>query len=242
MARPEERADLFDVMYSCRAMRRLKPDPVPEDVLVKLVDAAIQGPSSRDLQGWKFVIVRERGTLRAIQTIWRKGLAFYRATIGSTGARPDEDPAAWERSMRAGQYMVDHLPEAPAVIFACMRQDPTVSAAMRSPSTWLAAVSHLGVLGTARLLLGGVRAGAQATDASLFPAVQNLLLAARALGLGAVLTTPHLFTPGEFERLLNLPADVTLGAVIPVGYPKGKFGSVSRPPARDVLSWDTYRR
>jgi nitroreductase len=68
--------------------------------------------------------------------------------------------------------------------------------------------------------------------------VQNLLLAARALGLGAVLTTPHLLTPGLFERVLRLPKGTRIAAAIPVGWPKGTFGPVSRPAARDVISWD----
>jgi hypothetical protein len=55
-----------------------------------------------------------------------------------------------------------------------------------------------------------------------------------------VLTTPHLFTPGAYEEILGIPSNVTLTAVIPVGYPKGKFGPVSRPPARTLISWDRY--
>jgi nitroreductase len=70
--------------------------------------------------------------------------------------------------------------------------------------------------------------------------VQNILLAARALGLGAVLTTPHLFVPGEFEKILGIPSEFTLYAVIPVGYPKGNFGPVSRPEPAGVVHWDRF--
>ena len=72
------------------------------------------------------------------------------------------------------------------------------------------------------------------------PAVQNLLLAARGLGLGAVLTTPPWFSPGAYERILGLPKNVTLTAVIPVGYPKGKFGPVRRPDPASLVRWDRY--
>jgi hypothetical protein len=65
-------------------------------------------------------------------------------------------------------------------------------------------------------------------------------LAARALGLGAVLTTPQAFLPGVYEDIVGIPSDVTLCAVIPIGWPMGKFGPVKRPPAREVMSWDTY--
>jgi nitroreductase len=70
--------------------------------------------------------------------------------------------------------------------------------------------------------------------------VQNLLLAARALGLGAVLTTQQFFLPGEFEKVLGLPSTVTLAAIIPIGWPTGKFGPTTRPDARSVVSWDRY--
>jgi nitroreductase len=79
-----------------------------------------------------------------------------------------------------------------------------------------------------------------ADGATAYPAVQNLLLAARALGLGAVLTTQHFLAPGEFERVLGLPATVTLAAIVPVGWPSGKFGPVARPAPETVVSWDRY--
>ena len=121
---------------------------------------------------------------------------------------------------------------------ACAREDATMTAILKSADTWRAAVRHFGVAGTLRFVAGGLTAGAQGVGASIYPAVQNLLLAARALGLGAVLTTPHLLTPGVFERILRLPKGVTIAAAVPVGWPKGQFGPGSRPAARDVISWD----
>ncbi len=79
-----------------------------------------------------------------------------------------------------------------------------------------------------------------ADGATAYPVVQNLLLAARALGLGAVLTTPHLFVPGQFEEILDVPSGVRLAAIIPVGYPRGKFGPVGRPEPAEVVSWDSF--
>jgi nitroreductase len=70
--------------------------------------------------------------------------------------------------------------------------------------------------------------------------VQNLLLAARSLGLGAVLTTQHFFVPGAFEAVLGIPKHVTLAAIVPVGWPMGKFGPLSRPDPKSVLTWDRY--
>jgi nitroreductase len=238
MPKPTVAADLFDVMYSCRAMRRLKPDPVPEELLVQLVDAAIQSPSGSNAQTWHFVIVRDRSKLREVQLAWEQGWWFYRETVGKAPARPGEDLDARERMMRAVDYMVKHLDETPAVIFACAREDTAMAAVLKSGGTWRAAIRHFGLAGTLRFVSSGLTAGVQGVDASIYPAVQNLLLAARALGLGAVLTTPHLLTPGLFERVLRLPKGTRIAAAIPVGWPKGTFGPVSRPAARDVISWD----
>jgi len=240
MPKPTVTADLFDVMYTCRAMRRLKPDPVPEELLVQLIDAAVQSPSGSNAQTWQFVIVRDRAKMREVQLAWQQGHAFYRETLGAAPARAGEDMAARERMMRAVDYMVEHLDDAPAVIFACVREDVALTAVLKSPATWRAVVRHFGVGGALRFVRGGATGAAQGASASIYPAVQNLLLAARALGLGAVLTTPHLLAPGLFERVLRLPPSVQIAAAIPVGWPKGKFGPVSRPAARDVIAWDTF--
>ncbi len=240
MSKPDDHADLFEIMYSCRAMRRLKPDPVPEKLLEKLIDAAVQCPSGSNAQNWTFVIVRDRAKMSEIQKLWRSAWGFYTATINAA-LRPGEDPAAKERGNRASQYMIDHMHEIPAMIFVGVKRDPVVAEALKSPRTVTAAIKHLGLGGTLRLLTGGSRATLQGADGAAYPAVQNILLAARGLGLGAVLTTPHLFHPGEYEKLLGIPADVTLCAAIPVGYPLGRFGPVRRPPATDVIGWDSYR-
>jgi len=78
--------------------------------------------------------------------------------------------------------------------------------------------------------------------ATAYTAAQNVLLAARAFGLGAVLTVPMVLAPpGTYEKILGLPPHVLLAAVIPVGYPLGHFGPVSRPSAESLISWDRYR-
>jgi len=241
MSRPAIDVSLFDIMYSCRAMRRLKPDPVPEEVLLQLVDAALQAPSSSNAQNWRFVIVREPATRARIAAEWRKGWAWYKDTIGTAGLRAGEDPGGRERARRAGDYLVDHLEDLPALIFVGIKRDALVARALASTSTVRAAIRHFGLGGALKLFAAAGRANQTGIGATAYPAVQNLLLAARALGLGAVLTTPQLFTPGAYERILGLPRDVALTAVIPVGYPKGKFGPVSRPPAAQVVSWEHYR-
>jgi nitroreductase len=233
-------AKLFEIMYTCRAMRRLRPDPVPDEVLLQLVDAALQGPSGSNAQHWTIIVVKDVAQKRKIQEIWRKTWGFYADSFRHAEARPGEDLAQRERTRAAGTYMVEHLHEAPAILFVGIKKDEAFAKVLQQPSTFVTAVRYFGLLGTAKLLAGGMRAGLLADAATAYPAVQNLLLAARALGLGAVLTTPQFLAPGEFEALLGTPRNVTLHAVIPVGYPRGKFGSVMRPPAKSIVHWDRY--
>jgi nitroreductase len=238
--RIENEERLFDVMYTCRAMRRLKPDPVPEDVLRQLVAAALQGPSGSNAQNWHFVIVRERAQKERLAALWRKTWDFYLETFARAAARPGEDLASGERMIAAGTYMVEHMAETPAIIFVATKRDEQLVKVLSSPATLAALVRHFGIASAARMLLGSPRINGLADGSTAYPAVQNLLLAARALGLGAVLTTPQFFMPGKFERVLGLPASVSLAAAIPVGYPVGKFGPVTRPDPERVISWDRW--
>ena len=240
MPKPDSDAALFDIMYTCRAMRRLKPDPVPEAVLLQLVDAALQGPSGSNAQNWTFVIVRDRAQKEKIAAAWKPTWDFYLETFARAEARPGEDLAARERMIAVGTQMVTRLAEVPAIFCIGVKRDEALAKVLSSPATLASATRHLGIGGAFRLVMNGTRTSAIADGSTAYPAVQNLLLAARALGLGAVLTTPHFFVPGEFERLLGIPKTVTLAAIVPVGYPVGKFGPVTRPPASAVVSWDRY--
>ena len=238
MSMPESEEKLFEIMYTCRAMRRLKPDPVPEEMLLQLVDAGLHGPSGSNAQNWRFVIVREQATKEKMRALWAKTWAFYQDTFAVTDARPGEDVEARKRMTAAATWQLDHFLDIPAFICVCVARDEILAKALASPSTLVKAVRHLGVGGAMRLVTSGGRTAGIADGSTAYPAVQNLLLAARALGLGAVLTTQHFFVPGEFEKVLGMPSTSTLAAIIPVGWPTGKFGPVKRPNPSDVVSWE----
>lgn len=240
MTKPDSRELLFDVMYSCRAMRRFKPDPIPESVLLALVEAALQGPSGSNAQNWTFIIVRDRAQKERFAATWKPTWDFYLQTFAKAEARPGEDVAARERMIAVGTHMVTHMAEVPAIVCIGVKRDEALAKVLASPATLAAAARHLGIGGTIKLLTNGTRTSAIADGSTAYPAVQNLLLAARALGLGAVLTTPQFFVPGAFENILGIPKTVTLAAIVPVGYPVGNFGPVKRPPATAVVSWDRY--
>jgi nitroreductase len=241
MAQPETDARLFDIMWTCRAMRRLKPDPVPEETLLQLVDAALHGPSGSNAQNWRFVIVRDRAQKEKIQALWQKTWGFYLETFATADLRPGETVEQRDKTKAVATELADHIADVPALIFVCIARDEQLAKALASPATLMKLVQHFGVGGAVKMATGGQRISGLADGSTAYPAVQNILLAARALGLGAVLTTQHFFVPGQFEAAIGLPSNVTLAAVIPVGYPKGNFGPVKRPEPRAVVSWDYYR-
>jgi len=241
MSQPATDARLFDIMWTCRAMRRLKPDPVPEELLLQLVDAGLHGPSGSNAQNWRFVIVRDRAQKEKIAALWKKTWGFYLETFATAGLRPGETEEQRDKTKAAATMLADGIADIPALIFVCVARDEQLAKALASPSTLMKLVQHFGVGGAIRMATSGPRISGLADGSTAYPAVQNILLAARALGLGAVLTTQHFFVPGEFEAAIGLPSNVTLAAVIPVGYPKGKFGPVTRPDPGAVVSWDRYR-
>jgi nitroreductase len=110
-------------------------------------------------------------------------------------------------------------------------------------SRMLASADHLGEhLGEAPVLILPCAKGAPGqVESSIFPGVQNLFLAARALGLGTTLTTVHRLREAEVRAVCDIPDDVGTWALIPVGYPTGRWGEGKRRPVRDVTYWDTWK-
>lgn len=203
---------LFDVMYTTRAMRRLRPDPVPEDLLRKLIDAAHQAPSGSNTQNARWLIVRDPEQKAKLAEVNRKSVMAY--TSSNPPSTPHFDDAKRERMRDAVKWQAEHLHDAPALVFACLDMG-------RTPPDrfWLGANS------------GG----------SIWPGVQNLLLAARAHGLGACLTTLIFADRPAVKEILGLPEGIEPFGMIPVGYPLGNFGPVTRRPLDEILRWDRWK-
>ena len=195
--------DLFEAMDTNRAMRRLKPDPVPRELLEKLVHAATRAPSAGNSQHWSFVIVTNREDMRFLGDILQRRL-------GQFSRDPEDD--AQGRMMRAVRYLIAHFHETPAVIFCCIRNAyPNAETPVRA-TMW----------------------------STIYPATQNLLLAARGLGLGAAMTTFQAGAEDEIKAHFGIPDDVYIGSTIPVGYPMGRFGPLGRKPLDEVLHWERW--
>ncbi|HLS78992.1 MAG TPA: nitroreductase family protein [Nocardia sp.] len=241
MSRPALGSDapLLDIMSTMRAMRRLSPEPVPDELLTQLVRSATWAPSGSNAQGYQFVVVTDRERIAALAELWRVVADFYIAGI-ARAVPPGSTEEQHEKLRAALRYQRDHFHETPAVIVACYDSGPYFARLRTQARDIARATMGLGpsrVLTMTRLLR---RTAEMAEAASIYPSVQNLLLTARALGLGATLTTWHLMMEPEFKKALGIPRRVHTFAIIPVGYPRGRFGPVRRHEPETVIHRDRW--
>lgn len=207
-----EEMGLFDVMYNCRAMRRLDTAEVPEELLVKLVDAANQAPSGSNMQNGRWIVVRDPAIKKKLADLNRKGVeAYIGPQADRPGSLPHQSEAKRKRMLDSVLWQMEHMHEIPALIIACLEYGQPVD--------------------DAAVQLGG---------GSIWPGVQNLLLAARALGLGAAPTTLGLMNQKAVREALGMPETMGALCLIPVGYPLGKFGPVTRKPVAEIMRFDTW--
>ena len=201
--------DLFEIMGTTRAMRRLKPDPVPEALIRKILEAGICAANGGNTQRWRFLVVKDKAIKQKVQVHYKRAFdevvgPRYRASAPPPGVTKER----YARQHAALEYLTLHVHEAPVWIVACLEE--------------------------------GTGTPTRGSGASIYPAVQNMLLAARALGLGATLTTRHLLYEKESEAALGLPPGVHSYAILPIGYPMGHFGPVGRGPLADIVYEDRW--
>jgi nitroreductase len=207
---PALESDLFAAMGSQRAMRRLKPDPVPDEHIRKIIWAATRAPNGGNVQPWRFLVIQDPEKKRGLQRIYAGEWAKYTAQneAAARAAQSGTTTEGVQRQYSAGDYLAEHLHEVPVIIIPC---------------GFLLAVNT------------GIASGS-----SIYPAIQNLMLAARSLGLGTVLTTLHRHNEDAVRELLGIPENAHTAAMIPVGYPMGRFGPVNRRPVEEVTYWDQW--
>lgn len=187
-------------MYTMRALRRFKPDPIPEEVLFQIFDAAIRAPSGQNAQDWRFVIVTDTRIKQSLQAWAEEGWSRYQPQYAERPELMDELPRTRRLSLRSVDHLVKHLGQIPAVIVVC-----------------------------------GLRGRHSTPGGSAFPAVQNLLLAARALGLsGSVFNLP-LSHVDELVEMLGIPENNQVYCLLPIGYPTDRPGPVRRKPVKSVV-------
>src|SRR2546430_4316877 len=232
-------APISDVMSTMRAMRRLKPDPVPDEMLEQLVEAATWAPSGGNIQAFSFVVVTDRGQMAKLAELWRVVCDFYLASF-ATVCPEHMSQERYDRLKDALRFQRDHFHETPAVIVACYELSAWTGRLQRQWKQFADSVRRLGARRAATFAAGVPAFSSRSEAASVYPGVQNLLLAARALGLAATLTTWHLALEPEFKAVLDIPRTVKTFAIIPVGWPRGNFGPVVRRPAAEVIHRDRW--
>jgi len=201
---------LEEAMRTQRAIRRLKSDPLDDALVLHLIELALKAPTGSNAQNWEFIVVKDRAVKAKLARLNRMAFGLY----GAIGRRMIERRGD-ERMLKilnAVQWQADHFEDVPVVVVACLK-------GFIPPWPPIAAAGAYG---------------------SIFPSVQNLLLAARAAGVGAALITLPLWSKFLARRALGLPWNVHPCAVIPLGWPKGKYGPTTRRPVEAVVSLDRY--
>ena len=199
--------DLLDGLATTRAIRRFRPDPIPEDDLTKIFFAATRAPSGSNRQPFRFVVLRDGE--KSVQAKALLGKAFRQGWRSKAQqddySATDNSPKA--RTAAAMQHFVDNFEQIPVVVLPCLVR---------------------------------YRAPTPTEGASVYPACQNLLLAARALGYGGVITMWHAFVEKELRELLAIPDGVLIAATIPLGRPQGSHGPVRRRPMSELIYEDAW--
>jgi nitroreductase len=195
----EETSDLFEAMMTQRAIRSLKPDPVPEEHIARMIELATHAPNGSNRQPWAFIAVRDKEQMAKLGDGVRTSVKRIAQMVEASGSPL---PLGFDRFAK----LAENFEQIPVVIYPCAVLE-----------------------GEAEL---------SNYSGSLYPAIQNLLLAARGFGLGAVLTSQGL---EEARAVLGLPDNVRPVAMIPVGYPdKEHYGPTKRKPVSEVLHWDRW--
>jgi nitroreductase len=204
---PRANLDLLEAIHTTRSIRRFRADPLPDDLVEHVLDAAIRAPSGTNSQSWRFLVVRDPSLRARLGELYRQG---FREVYPADRLQAETDPAR-RRVMSSADYLADHMgDEPPVLVLVCLERAP------------------------------GAPPSGRAAGSSAYPAVQNLLLAARGLGLGGCLTTLHMRREAEVKALLGIPESVDTYALIPLGYPATPHGPLNRRPVREVTFRDRW--
>jgi len=212
--------ELYEAMRTLRAVRRLRPDPIPNDVLRRVLEAATWAPTGGNRQAWRVVVVKDAPRKQRLGELYKRiALPFMQSYTERLASLPEGERAKTEKMLHAGVYLAEHFGQAPVVCIFCFHPD-----GLAVTDTDLPRVSVVG---------GG----------SIYPAVQNLLLACRAEGLGCVLTTLLCKAEPEVKEILGIPQPWGTAAAVPIGYPQLRgHGPISRQPVEEMAYIDSWER
>lgn len=205
--------DFFDVVNSQRAIRSFRQDAIPDELIWKIIDAAVRAPSGSNHQPWIWLVVKDEGKRRMIAERVRERFGDGgRLEQMRRNAESIEDPACRRMMLSVAEFF-SIIAVAPVLIIPCLVR---VTSPVNDPKSLYA-------------------------GSSVYGAVQNLMLAARSLGIGTVLTTFNMYMEGALRKEFDLPDDAVPACIIPLGYPdKQRFGPTACKPAEAVTYWDSW--
>lgn len=210
--------ELLEGLMTLRAMRRFTDEPVTEEEILTCLRAAMQAPSGGNIQPWQFLVITDPDVKRDVGGIYRRAYDRYEpAMLGATPPpRSAEDGRRTQRIVVASRHLADHFGEVPAMVAFLM---PNISMTLHDAE-------------------GPMDIGTP--FASVYPAVQNFMLAARSLGIGTTLTTVYRIYQDDLRELLGIPERYEVVAIVPMGRPEGKFGVAPRKPLAAVTNWNRF--
>jgi nitroreductase len=210
--------ELHDALMTTRAMRRLSDEPVSDATIQRILRAAIQAPSGGNIQPYQFLVVTDQEVKDQIGAIYLRAHERYVPAIQKYIPAFTDEAAerSHERNWAATDHLARNLAAVPAMVLVLV---PKISMAIEDEE---------GIMDVGPVY------------ASVYPAVQNLILAARNEGLGTVLTTVFRIYEDEVRAVCNIPDRYEVVAMMPLGVPTGKWGIASRRSAESLTSWNRF--
>ena len=214
----DSKAELYAVMSTLRAVRRLRPEPIPDDVLGRILQAAAWAPSGGNVQPWRIVVVRDVAKRSAIGELYHPQWQRYgEVARNNLDLISGEARKKRERTLDACDYLGEHMAEAPVILVFCFNPDQM-------------AITDAD-LGRPSVVGGG----------SVYPALQNVMLACVEEGIVCTLTTLWCYEEQSMKELLAIPNDWYTCAVMPIGYPQlTGHGPISRRPVEKLCFADEF--
>jgi nitroreductase len=203
---------LREAMLTQRAVRRVLPDPVDDNIVLRCIELALKAPTGSNGQNWEFVVVKDRGVKEKLGAQYARAWKLY----GGIGKQVVERKRPEMRKvLDAVEWQVQNFADIPVLVVCCLRGSkiPLI------PLPPIAESSYYG---------------------SIYPSVQNLLLAARSMGVGASLITLPLWSVTAARAILHLPVTVNPCCIVPLGWPRGRYGPTTRKPVGDVVHLDRF--
>jgi nitroreductase len=208
--------DAIEALMTTRAIRRYTAEPVTDEEILTCLRAAQQAPTGGNVQPQTYLVVTEPDVKAAIADLYRRAFDRYERSLPDPQFRTSEDEASWRRTRASSRHLADHLDEAAALVVFLLPIIPWSPSDDEGPM-------DIGPL-----------------YASVYPAVQSFMVAARALEIGTALTTVIRIHTAELLDVLGVPEGFEVAALVPMGRPVGSFGVARRKPVEAVTHWQRY--